>query len=191
VLVIVLGLMVSLARHVREQSAQALTKNLLRQLDGAMTEYVRRYDRRWNTPLSADQDLPRVAPFPPPAVIAAAAAADSTAGHTGIDGSRKADRGQLNEAAMGNNRDLVKALAGESSLAEKMLPDLPASVYDGQTLRDAWGSPIVFMPDKHPWVGTAPRDKRYFFFSAGPDRDYLTPIDNLYSYEEIAGTPKP
>ena len=64
-----------------------------------------------------------------------------------------------------------------------VLGDVPVSMYDETTLRDAWGSPIVFMPAKHPWVGTAPQD-RFFFFSAGPDRRYLTQDDNLYSYEE-------
>ena len=36
VLVIVLGLMVSLARHVRERAAVALTKDLIRRLDALM-----------------------------------------------------------------------------------------------------------------------------------------------------------
>src|SRR5438552_946186 len=84
VLVIVLGLMVSLARHVREKSAQALTKNLLRRLDGAMTEYVRRNERRAeragfdaasSRPSAAFvAGLPEVSPFPPPKMVAAAAA---------------------------------------------------------------------------------------------------------------------
>ena len=72
-------------------------------------------------------------------------------------------------------------------MTDRRLSEFPVSVYDDSGLRDAWGSPIVFMPAKHPWVGTAPRDKVYFFFSAGPDRDYLTRDDNLYSYEEIVG----
>ena len=63
---------------------------------------------------------------------------------------------------------------------------MPASVFNGVQLRDAWGSPIVFMPTKHPWVGTAPRTRSAFFFSAGPDRQYLTQDDNLYSYEDPA-----
>ena len=41
------------------------------------------------------------------------------------------------------------------------------------------------MPSKHPLVGTAPND-RFFFFSAGPDRLYLTQGDNLYSYEDLS-----
>ena len=70
---------------------------------------------------------------------------------------------------------------------------LPMSVYDGVTLRDAWGSAIVFMPAQHPWIGMAPKGRAqeaaFFFFSAGPDRLYLTRDDNLYSYETVAGEP--
>lgn len=180
VLVILLGVMVSLARHVRERSAQALTKGLLKQLDAAMGEYGRRDEGR----------LPGVAAFPPAAAVAAAT---GTTGQMPLD-PPFADRKLLLEAASANNRDLVRAFkagsgpvgptAGGSSPGEALLTQLPASVYDGTNLRDAWGSPIVFMPTKHPWVGTAPREKPSFFFSAGPDRDYLTRDDNLYSYEE-------
>ncbi len=40
VLVIVLGLMVSLSRHVREASADELTKDILHRLDAVMDVYV-------------------------------------------------------------------------------------------------------------------------------------------------------
>src|SRR5438067_12261011 len=63
VLVIVLGLMVSLARHVRERAAVALTKDLLRRLDQAVAQYAARHDVK----------LPPVSPFPPPSLLAAAA----------------------------------------------------------------------------------------------------------------------
>jgi hypothetical protein len=43
--------------------------------------------------------------------------------------------------------------------------------------------PIVFMPAMNPAIGMAPQNRR-FFFSAGPDRNFLTQEDNLYSYEE-------
>ena len=43
VLVILLGVMVSLARHVRAVSADGLTKDVLRRLDSAMAVYVRQY----------------------------------------------------------------------------------------------------------------------------------------------------
>src|SRR3954467_15787665 len=65
VLIIVLGVMVSMARHVRERAAVALTKDLLRQLDGVMAEYAGRHGGQ----------LPAVSPFPP---AAPGAAADAT-----------------------------------------------------------------------------------------------------------------
>lgn len=175
-LVIVLGLMIGLARYVRKRSAQTLTKNLLRQLDGVLTEYARRHD----------QALPAVAAFPPTRVLEAAAAA-APGGVLPPDPPRGVDRNVILQSAADNNRDLLETLKKEKNLAERLLAEMPRSVYDQVQLRDAWGSPIVFMPMKHPWVGTAPRDKAYFLFSAGPDRDYLTPVDNLYSYEEISG----
>src|SRR5437588_8089903 len=42
VLVIVMGLMVSLARRVRAESADAITRGLLTRLDGLMAEYLKR-----------------------------------------------------------------------------------------------------------------------------------------------------
>jgi prepilin-type N-terminal cleavage/methylation domain-containing protein len=175
-LVIVLGLMIGLSRYVRKRSAQTLTKNLLRQLDGVVTEYARRHD----------QALPAVAPFPPEQFVAAVSA-NSPGGKLPADPPAAADRDMLRRAAADNNHDLLAILKKEKNLAERLLAELPKSVYDKVELRDAWGSPVVFMPTKHPWVGTAPRDKAYFLFSAGPDRDYFTPVDNLYSYEEISG----
>ena len=61
------------------------------------------------------------------------------------------------------------------------------AVYDEVTLRDAWGTPIVFMPAMHPAIGMA-LGNRPFFVSAGPDRMFRTLEDNLYSYEQ--GTPE-
>ena len=34
--------------------------------------------------------------------------------------------------------------------------ELPISLYDGHTLYDAWGNPIVFMSTQHPAIGMAP-----------------------------------
>src|SRR4051794_16030117 len=42
ILIIVLGLMVSLARQVRKQAGMTLTKDLLRRLDAAMGQYAQR-----------------------------------------------------------------------------------------------------------------------------------------------------
>lgn len=173
VLIIVLGLMVSLARNVRDQSARQLTRDLLRQLAVLVNEYADMYERQ----------LPPVTPlFSPESSVAP-------------------DEKSVTEQAKRNNEDLVRALRpglarldrrsdadGEGSL----LGQLPLAVYDGATLRDAWGSPIVFMTTQHPSIGMAPKLKEgetYFFFSAGPDRKFLTRDDNLYSYETVVDDP--
>lgn len=148
-LVIVLGLMVSLARYVRYRSANELTRDLLGKLDEAMVAYERRYGDQW----------------PPVTPLLAGASADEAS---------------LAEPALKNNEQWVRALRAQSGGA--VFRDLPISMYDEAHLRDAWGQPIVLLPHQHPLIGMAPRD-RAFFFSAGPDRRYLTRDDNLYSYE--------
>jgi len=80
-----------------------------------------------------------------------------------------------------NNRDLVRFLRSSGEGATRFLASLPLSNYDDVTLRDAWGTPIVFMPHGHKLVGMSSRG--FFFLSAGPDRKFLTRADNLYSYE--------
>ena len=172
ILVIALGLMVSLARRVRAQSARALTESVLLKLDGLMAQYVSRHHQ-----------LPVVAPFvpevkeeksdKPPLTLAAAT---------------KIEEPMLQRSALRNNRELVHVLRGQSNLGGSAFSDLPISLYDEVTLRDAWGTPIVFMPRFHPDVGMAPND-RYFFVSAGPDGHFLTRDDNLYSYEGPAERP--
>ena len=155
VLIIVLGLMVSLARNVRDQSAQVLTKQILRQLAALMDEYAHANDRR----------LPPVTPIIP--------------GGTSI----KPEEPALELLARRNNEEFVRALrpalarleqkraprpgdAGASSITAtapanptprppSFIGQLPVSVYDGVTLRDAWGSPIVFMPAQQRWIGMA------------------------------------
>jgi hypothetical protein len=64
------------------------------------------------------------------------------------------------------------------------LGDLSPAIFDpsGPILRDAWGTPIIFVPGEHPLLGMAPRNAP-FFLSAGPDRKFLTRGDNLYSYD--------
>ena len=197
ILIIVLGLMVSLARQVRKQAGMTLTKDLLRRLDTAMALYAQR---------NGDK-VPSVAAFPPPANAGTADRGEAAVAVVAVpspqtrpgavpptrDGREITDENEpvpdpraLLEAARMNNRDFVAALKAEGGPGGNgmgALADMPASVYDEVYLRDAWGSPIVFMPSKHKWVGTAPRD-RFFFFSAGPDREYLTQDDNLYSYED-------
>lgn len=168
VLVIVLGLMVSLARYVRDRSAQQLTRDLLRQLDVLMTQYTTR----------GGGQSPQV----PPLLGAQPA-------------TRPIEAILITRAALRNNEQVVRALvAGMTPAGMTVDPkddpflQHPNSVYDpkARTLRDSWGSPIVFMPGQHPLIGLAPSrlgKDQSFFFSAGPDRNYLTRDDNLYSYE--------
>ncbi len=156
VLVIVFGLMVSLSNFVRNNSATDLTVSLLRKMDDQLAQYSARFGGQ----------------FPPvPAFIPETGENEAT----------------LAKIARQNNEAMVRALGSQANLGATVFAELPASVYDPEshTLRDAWGSPIVFMPSMHPAIGMA-LDNRRFFFSAGPDRKYLTREDNLYSYEAAA-----
>jgi hypothetical protein len=86
-----------------------------------------------------------------------------------------------------NNRQLVQFFKSQKALSDKAFRDLPLSIYDEATVRDAWGMPIVFMPRMHRQIGMAP-GQPWFFFSAGPDRQYLTRDDNQYSYEALGAS---
>jgi len=77
----------------------------------------------------------------------------------------------LQAAALANNRAFTAALRGTKLLSDQ-----------SDIIRDAWGTPIVFMPHMHPAIGMTAQD--WFFFSAGPDRKFLTRDDNLYSYDQ-------
>jgi type II secretory pathway pseudopilin PulG len=167
ILIIVLGLMVSLARYVRDRSAQQLTRDLLGQLDNLMLQYMEHNGGALppvDPILSADTTLP-----PPEFALA--------------------------DAARHNNEQCIRLLkldyhlhALDPGLPIDPFDQRPIGIYDRKTLRDAWGSPIVFMPGQHQLIGLAPSragQDQYFFFSAGPDRKYLTRDDNLYSYETV------
>jgi prepilin-type N-terminal cleavage/methylation domain-containing protein len=155
-LVIVFGLMVSLARHVRGSSAVALTSRLLADLDAALRDYQSGHPGSVNALplLTDDQD--------------------------------QADEAVLQLRALENNRAWVKALLRElrqqSTEDDLPLAQLPVWLYDERSLRDPWGTPVVLMPRGHPLLGMSAGD-RAFFLSAGPDRCFLTREDNLYSYE--------
>lgn len=175
-LVILMGLMISLARYVRSQSARQMTEEVLALLDEAMARYM-----------GPSQVLPRGVPL--------LAAPDE----------RLPEEAVLRARALQNNRwfvgillkDLRLAAQGRSATTAPSatalsgfpggLLELPRSLFDEKTLRDHWGSPIVFMPGVHPEIGMAPTtsDGRQtpFFFSAGPDGQYSTRADNIYSYE--------
>jgi hypothetical protein len=157
VLVIVLGLMVSLARRVRQGSAESVTVDLLRNLDVLTEQYKQRNHGQ----------LPQVVPFVTEADV-------------------DPDEATLQKRALANNRDLVRVLKGQVDLSAGAFAKLPVSIYDEATLRDAWGTPIVFLPRYHRAIGMPPGGE-YFFVSAGPDRKFRTRADNLYSYETPGG----
>lgn len=152
-LVLILGVMVSLARFVRFRSSTDLTEEILVRLDQSMERYMRLNDARLP---DIPQAVPDDDPHPTEAFILA--------------------------QAYPNNRSFVAALRSVQPVSGGLFANLPVSIYDGHTLKDAWGGLILFMPHQHPAIGIAP-DNRFFFFSAGPDRRYLTRDDNLYSYE--------
>jgi hypothetical protein len=94
------------------------------------------------------------------------------------------DEVSLQRTALNNNRQFVQFFRAQKGLPGKAFRDLPLSIYDEATIRDAWGTPIVFMPSMHRQIGMAP-GQEWFFFSAGPDRQFLTRDDNQYSYEAL------
>ena len=156
VLILVLGMMVSLARYVRNELAVEATKDVLHRLDAMMQQYAIRQGH-----------LPAVEPFIPPGL-----------GQTDLP-----DEQILQQTAVGNNRGFVSALREAGILQDESFGGLPQSLYNDMMIRDAWGSPIVFMPAMHEGIGMA-LENRPFFFSAGPDQLYLTQENNLYSYEK-------
>ena len=196
-LVIVLGLMVSLARYVRRQASEQLTKQLLAQVD----VLVRRYQARYKA-------LPTVTPFVSgiqisPEQLGGGAATRPTS-LSGGPGTRPTtapiqispapllptsfaeevlpDERTLRAAAEANNRSFVQALQVEARRYPAEYAGLPTSFFVEGILPDAWGTPIVFMPALHPAIGMA-MENRPFLLSAGPDRRFRTLEDNLYSYE--------
>jgi hypothetical protein len=157
VLIILMGLAVSLAREVRRRSADLVTREALGHLERMMIAYEERFGG---------------VPVVPPLI-------DETRDPPDLDPV------SLSRRARRNNEALIAALlvAGVGFGSDELMGRLPGNMYDNHTLRDAWGSPIVFMPGMHPAIGMADDDRPYFFVSAGPDANYLTREDNLYSYE--------
>src|SRR5262249_2320314 len=95
-------------------------------------------------------------------------------------GGDDSDDAALQAAARANSRAFVRAW--QEKVGGKIFQDLPVSLYDETTLRDAWGTPVVYMPAGARNIGIEPQN-RPFFFSAGPARKFRTVLDNLYSYE--------
>lgn len=156
-LVILLGLMVSLARYVRHRSAEDLTREVLSRMDALLVQY------------SSDQT--RLAKIAPPLVSRAGQVSDEAA---------------LRLAAAENNRAMVRFF--KEKTGGRAFGDLPLAIYDGIMLRDAWGTPIVYMAPNAANFSASPRS-RAFFFSAGPDRKFATALDNQYSYDRLSQMP--
>ncbi|HWB52640.1 MAG TPA: prepilin-type N-terminal cleavage/methylation domain-containing protein [Tepidisphaeraceae bacterium] len=153
-LVILLGLMVSLARDVRSRSASALTAEILSRLERLMAEYQHETGQ-----------LPAVSSIVP--------------------GRAGASEESVNDLARINNQEFVVALRSRVAMMHEFRQFQPA-VYGQTFVNDAWGDPIVFMPQSNSSIGLSPGN-RFFFFSAGPDRRYLSRDDNLYSYDQPGG----
>lgn len=172
-LIIVLGLMVSLAWDVRRQSSERLTKELLVKLDALMGQYI-----------AVNKRMPQVTPL-------VRGIGTNTTTQPALVASRPAEEELPSEEALRaaaeiNNKDFVLALRSEAAgPSPELFGPLSGPMYDEVTLRDAWGTPIVFMPAMHPAIGMA-LGNRPFFLSAGPDRSFRTLEDNLYSYEQGA-----
>jgi hypothetical protein len=133
VLVIVLGVMVSLARWVRVQSAKQVTKDVLIKLERLMEQYKSRNSGLLPVaPLMAG-DLPA-----PP------------------------DERTLRRAAMVNNTQFVALLSSEAELA-RQLNALPVRLYDKTNVLDDWGNPIVYMSSNNKYIGMALHDQYFFF----------------------------
>jgi type II secretory pathway pseudopilin PulG len=163
-LIIILGLMASLARYVRRQASDKQTKLLLVTLTGLMEKYVARHDR-----------MPDVTPLLPPAPATGPGSPVVPSSDT------LPDESELREAARINNREFTRALRKEAGPGVDIFGPAAGAPNEERVL-DAWGRDVVFMPRGHPAIGTALQDHP-FFFSAGPDGRYRTLEDNLYSYE--------
>ncbi|HEV8604224.1 MAG TPA: hypothetical protein VGQ99_02585 [Tepidisphaeraceae bacterium] len=157
-LVIILGLMVSLARYERRRSAEAFTRDdVLARLEALLA----RRDIVENKALQeALASVPRLV----------------------RPSAREPEEPVLQFNARQNNEEFVKVFKKYAS--PKSFNDIPLSLYNptANTLVDAWGTPIVYMPAGALNVGIIPQ-QRSFFLSAGPDRKFSSVVDNLYSYE--------
>ncbi|MGA3066535.1 MAG: type II secretion system protein [Tepidisphaeraceae bacterium] len=123
VLIILLGLMVSLARHVRLSASDQLTRDILHRLDEAMAVYIH----------LNDEAVPDIPPF-----------IDDSHGLPG--------EAALQRSALVNNESFVRILNSQGLLSDRV-SDLSIEYYDDVHVFDAWGSPIVFMAKMHPAVG--------------------------------------
>ncbi len=158
VLMIVLQLMVSLSNRVRRESADRLTRQMLRDLAVRMDDYI----------AANGGAVPEITPLI----------------DTGpIDESTLQKVARQNNAQFLKCLNLPPAGAGRTTEPDDLARNVHRDGAGQPALDDPWGTPIVFMPRQDPAIGMAPNN-RAFFFSAGPDTLFLTREDNLYSYEE-------
>jgi len=160
-LVIVLGLMVSLARYERRRSAENFTRDdVLARLDALLARHDIVENKALQEALADPAVVPRLV--------------RPSAGQP--------EEPVLQYNAGRNNTEFVKTF--KKYVGPKAFNDLPLSLYNptANTLVDAWGTPIVYMPAGALNVGISPQN-RSFFLSAGPDRKFSSVVDNLYSYE--------
>src|SRR5688572_9772856 len=147
-LVILLGLMVSLARHVRSSSSELLTRKLLGNLEKVLAEHPA------ETSPELHKRLGRV----------------SLLSETGAE-----DDVTLLARSSVNSRNFVTAC--HDTLGRQVFKGLPLSLYDPTAgrINDAWGTPVVYMPAGAVNVNIKPQN-RAFFVSAGPDRKFSTVV---------------
>lgn len=138
-LVVVMGLMVSLARYVRTNAAEQVTRRTLGELQARLDQYYQRFGV-----YPKGQELPE-----------------------------QVDEKSVDVWAQQTEPMWVTALGKGLGEASEVVPT-----------RDAWGKTIGYLMHHHPFIGMAPQN-RPFFFSAGPDAQYLTRQDNFYSYEQM------
>ena len=161
-LVIVLGLMVSLARYERRRSAENFTReDILAKLEALLARPAVVQNKALQEALADPQVIPRLV----------------------RPSAREPEEPVLRLNAAANNAAFVKLF--KTYFGSAAFNDFPLSLYNPSTntLVDAWGTPIVYMPAGALNVGIIPQ-QRSFFLSAGPDRKFSSVVDNLYSYEK-------
>ena len=158
-LVVMMGLMVSLARYVRSNSAVELTRRVLGELAVAQMNYTN-IDTNKNTNIVTNTNTN----------IDTNTSSDTTPDTHALPA--KLDETAVQQYLVRISNTRVRQLLERASL----IPPDPV-------IRDAWGNAILLVPRQHDQLGMAPRNDP-FFISAGPDGKYLTLDDNLYSYEQ-------
>jgi len=132
VLVILLGVMVDLARHVRSRSAGELTRRTLADLDEALAKYRLRFDDQWP---QVTQIIPENQDWP--------------------------GNEALMVRARANSEEYVRIFRLTGELSERSLSGLPITIYDSTLLNDAWGTPIVLVKGRRE-IGLAPGNRPFF-----------------------------